>query len=107
MLRNRWKLKKQTINVSRETPQRYLDILLSEAESLRRSQEVRLKLETVLIRMAYLEPVPPVGEILATLESMEQKFRNGVTSGGRAEHPCNVPKQPPGATTAKKHSAIR
>jgi len=89
------KLKKQTINVSRETLQRYLDILLSEAESLRRSQEVRLKLETVLIRMAYLEPVLPVGEILATLESMEQKLRNGVTSGGRAEHPCNVPKQPP------------
>lgn len=89
------KLQKQTINVSRETLQRYLDILLSEAESLRRSQEVRLKLETVLIRMAYLEPVLPVGEILATLESMEQKLQNGMPSGGRMDQVLNPQKQPP------------
>ena len=57
------KLKNQTQNVSRETLQRYLDILLNEADSLRRSQEVRMKIETILVRMAYLEPVLPVGEI--------------------------------------------
>ncbi|MHB8138625.1 MAG: DNA polymerase III subunit gamma/tau [Smithellaceae bacterium] len=73
------KLKEQTQNVSRETLQRYLDILLSEADSLRRSQEVRMKIETTLVRMAYLEPVLPVGEILATLESMEQKLQGGLT----------------------------
>ncbi len=88
------KMKKQTSNVSRETLQRYLDILLSEAESLRRSQEVRLKLETVLIRMAYLEPLLPVGEILATLESMEQKLQNGMPFGSRINHVPDAPKQP-------------
>ena len=71
------KLKHQTQNVSRETLQRYLDILLNEADSLRRSQEVRMKIETVLVRMAYLEPVLPVGEIMATLEALEQKLQNG------------------------------
>jgi len=72
------KLKNQTQNVSRETLQRYLDILLNEADSLRRSQEVRMKIETILVRMAYLEPVLPVGEIMATLESLEQKLQNGL-----------------------------
>ncbi|MEN6469788.1 MAG: DNA polymerase III subunit gamma/tau [Smithella sp.] len=71
------KLKTQTQSVSRETLQRYLDILLNEADSLRRSQEVRMKIETVLVRMAYLQPVMPVGEIMATLEALEQKLQNG------------------------------
>jgi len=71
------KLKIQTKNVSRETLQRYLDILLGEADNLRRSQEVRMKIEAVLVRMAYLEPVLPVGEILAALESLEQKIKSG------------------------------
>jgi len=78
------KLKNQTQNVSRETLQRYLDILLNEADSLRRSQEVRMKIETILVRMAYLESVLPVGEILATLESLEQRLQSGLSpSRGR------------------------
>lgn len=72
------KLNNQTQNVSRETLQRYLDILLNEADSLRRSQEVRMKIETILVRMAYLEPVLPVGEIMATLESLEQRLQSGL-----------------------------
>ncbi len=70
------KLKNQTQHISRETLQRYLDILLGEADSLRRSQEVRMKIETILVRMAYLEPVFPVGEILAALESLENRLAN-------------------------------
>jgi len=97
------KLKRQTLNVSRETLQRYLDILLSEADSLRRSQEVRMKMETILIRMAYLEPVLPVGEILATLESMEQKLRNGMPSGGGIDHAPSAPKQLPVQQPAGVH----
>jgi len=72
------KLKNQTLNVNRETLQRYLDILLNEADSLRRSQEVRMKIETILVRIAYLEPVLPVGDIMATLEALEQKLQNGL-----------------------------
>ena len=71
------KLRAQIQNTTRETLQRYLDILLSEADSLRRSQEVRMKIETILVRLAYLEPVLPVGEILATLETLEQKLQGG------------------------------
>jgi len=70
------KLKDQTKNISRETLQRYLDILLGDADSLRRSQEVRMKIETILVRMSYLEPVLPVGEIISTLESIEQRLSN-------------------------------
>lgn len=70
------KLKEQTQNISRETLRCYLDILLGEADSLRRSQEVRMKIETILVRMAYLEPVFPVGEILATLESLANRLQN-------------------------------
>ncbi len=90
------KIKEQTNNVSHETLQRYLDILLSEADSLRRSQEVRLKIETILVRMAYLEPVLPVGQILATLESLEQKLQTGsTTSRGGAEVLSTMPPENP------------
>ncbi len=89
------KLKSQTQNVSRETLQRYLDILLNEADSLRRSQEVRMKIETVLVRMAYLESVLPVGEILATLESLEQRLQNGLPpSRGRFDAEPVAAQQP-------------
>ena len=75
------KLKPQTKNASRETLQRYLDILLTEADSLRRSQEVRMKIETILVRMAYLAPVLPVGEMMAALESLEQRLQSGLPRG--------------------------
>ncbi|MEQ8151847.1 MAG: DNA polymerase III subunit gamma/tau, partial [Smithellaceae bacterium] len=58
-------LRKQVINTTRETLQRYLEILLGEEDSFRRSQEARLKLETIIVRMAYLEPVIPLGDILS------------------------------------------
>jgi len=83
-------LKVQTEKVSRETLQRYLDILLGEADALRRSQEARMKIEAVLVRLAYLEPVLPVGEILATLESLEQRIKAGspAVRGGTDEGPA-------------------
>jgi DNA polymerase-3 subunit gamma/tau len=89
------KLKIQTKNVSRETLRRYLDILLGEADNLRRSQEVRMKIEAVLVRMVYLEPVLPVGEILAALESLEQKIKasSPIARGATDEGPVAA-KQP-------------
>ncbi len=89
------KLKNQAQNVSRETLQRYLDILLNEADSLRRSQEVRMKIETILVRMAYLEPVLPVGEIMATLGSLEQRLQSGLPpSRGKVNTEPIAAKQP-------------
>ena len=89
------KLKTQTSKVSRETLQRYLDILLDEADSLRRSQEARMKIEAVLVRLAYLEPVLPVGEILATLEALEERMTAGspAARGGADAGPAAA-KQP-------------
>ena len=74
-------LKKQVKNSTRETLQRYLEILMGEEDSFRRSQETRLKLETIVVRMAYLEPVIPLGEILSTIENIEQKLQRGSGAG--------------------------
>ena len=68
---------------ARETLQRYLEILIGEEDSFRRSQETRLKLETIIVRMAYLEPVIPLGEIISTIENIEQKLQQGVRPGAR------------------------
>jgi len=73
------KLQEQVKNATRETLQRYVEILITEEESIRRSQEIRLKLETMLVRMAYLEPVIPVGDILSAIEAVEQRLEQGIT----------------------------
>ena len=68
---------------SRETLQRYLEILMAEEENVRRSQNPRLNLEAVLCRMAYLEPLIPIEEVLARMEGLERRLGGG-TSAGRA-----------------------
>ena len=68
------RLKDQVQSVSRETLQRYLEILIKEEDSFRRSQEARMKLETVIVGLAYLEPIIPLGDILSTIEALEQKL---------------------------------
>jgi DNA polymerase-3 subunit gamma/tau len=73
-------LKKQVEQSTRETLQRYLEILIEEEESLRRTQEIKLKLETILVRMSYLEPIIPVGEIVSAIEAIERKLRMDVVA---------------------------
>jgi len=73
------KLKDQVQSVSRETLQRYLEILIKEEDSFRRSQEARMKLETVIVGLAYLEPIIPLGEIISTIEALEQKLSKGLS----------------------------
>jgi DNA polymerase-3 subunit gamma/tau len=70
-------LKNQVQEISRETLQRYMEILIAEEGSFRRSQEPRMKLETIIVKMAYLEPIIPLGEILSTIENIEQKLLKG------------------------------
>ncbi|NLN39758.1 MAG: DNA polymerase III subunit gamma/tau [Smithella sp.] len=90
------KISAQIQNVSRETLQRYLDILLGEADSLRRSQEARMKLETLLVRLAYLQPVLPAGEILAALEALEQRLQSaGPASAAQAAKERSTPQPVP------------
>lgn len=88
-------LQSQVKNTTRETLQRYMEILIAEEESFRRSQETRLKLETILVRMAYLEEVIPIGEIISTLEAIEQKLLAGSAAGENISRPGSVVKMPP------------
>jgi DNA polymerase-3 subunit gamma/tau len=37
-----------------------------------------MKLETVIVGLAYLEPIIPLGEIISTIEAIEQKLRKGL-----------------------------
>jgi DNA polymerase-3 subunit gamma/tau len=85
------KLKNQVQKISRETLQRYLEILIAEEGNFRRSQEPRMKLETIIVKMAYLEPIMPLGEILSTIESLEKKLQSGlpVNSGSSARQPSS------------------
>lgn len=70
-------LKKQTENVSRETLQRLLDILMAEEENMRKSQHPRIIMEATLVRMAYLEPMVPIDTILSKMESIEKRLISG------------------------------
>ncbi|MBN2515685.1 MAG: DNA polymerase III subunit gamma/tau [Deltaproteobacteria bacterium] len=67
-------LGEQVEGTSRETLQRLLDILMAEEEDIKRSLDPRLNLEFVLVRMAYLEPMIPVDEILSKMEHLEKKL---------------------------------
>jgi len=79
-------LKNQVREISRETLQRYMEILIAEEGSFRRSQEPRMKLETIIVKMAYLAPIIPLGEIISTIENIEQKLLRGLpTAGNNAE----------------------
>ncbi|HPD56352.1 MAG TPA: DNA polymerase III subunit gamma/tau [Smithellaceae bacterium] len=73
------KLKNQCRNTTRETLQRYLEILISQEDALRRSQETRMKLETIIVKMAYLEPIVPLGEIISAIEDIEQRIKGGLS----------------------------
>lgn len=72
------KLNDQVRSISRETLQRYLEILIAEEGNFRRSQEPRMKLETIIVKMAYLEPIIPLGDIIATIENIEKKLQSGL-----------------------------
>jgi DNA polymerase-3 subunit gamma/tau len=92
-------LKKQVQEISRETLQRYVEILIAEEGNFRRSQEPRMKLETIIVKMAYLAPIIPLGEIISTIESIEQRLQLGMpVSSGNTVQPvsANKPvKEPP------------
>jgi DNA polymerase-3 subunit gamma/tau len=75
------KLKEQVQKISRETLQRYLEILIAEEGNFRRSQEPRMKLEAIIVKMAYLAPIVPMGEIIATIENIEKRLQGGLPAG--------------------------
>lgn len=76
------KLKALVEGVSREIIQKLLDILLSEEESMRKTQNPRLHLEAVIVRMAYLEELVPIDEILGRMENLEKRLKGGFKEAG-------------------------
>jgi DNA polymerase-3 subunit gamma/tau len=70
-------LNMQTKDISRETLQRLLDILMAEEENVKKSQNPRINLETTLVRMAYLEPMVPIDTILSRMEGLEKRLMSG------------------------------
>jgi DNA polymerase-3 subunit gamma/tau len=76
------KLKAQAAGQPTETLQRYLEILMAEEESVRRSMNPRLNLEAVLCRMAFLESLIPIEAVLARMEGLEKRLGGGTTPGG-------------------------
>jgi DNA polymerase-3 subunit gamma/tau len=71
------KLKLQAEGVLKETLQRYLEILMAEEETVRRSQNARLNLEAILCRMAWLEPLIPIETVLSRMEGLERRLTDG------------------------------
>jgi DNA polymerase-3 subunit gamma/tau len=76
----------QAIGASRETLQRYLEILMAEEENVRRSQNPRLNLEAILCRLAWLEPMIPIDEVLSRMEGLERRLGGG--AGGETPRPA-------------------
>jgi DNA polymerase-3 subunit gamma/tau len=71
------KLKLQAEGALKETLQRYLEILMAEEETVRRSQNARLNLEAILCRMAWLEPLIPIETVLSRMEGLERRLAGG------------------------------
>ena len=74
------KLKTQTEGMSQQTLQHLLSILMAEEENVRKSYNPRLNLEATLLRMAYLEPMMPIDEILARMEDLERRLSSTKSS---------------------------
>ncbi|MEN6434043.1 MAG: DNA polymerase III subunit gamma/tau [Smithella sp.] len=81
------KLKNQVQEISRETLQRFVEIMIAEESSFLRSQEPRMKLEAIIVKMAYLEPIIPLGEIISTIENIEQRLNQGLPVTGNSIEP--------------------
>ena len=87
-------LKKMTQGASRDTIQRLLDILMEEENDIRRSMEPRINLEYAVVKMAYLEPLIPVDEIISRMEGLETRLagsdRQDVAATRQGEADCPV-----------------
>ena len=103
------KLKNQVQAISRETLQRFVEILITEEGSFLRSQEPRMKLETILVKMAYLEPIIPLAEIISTIENIEQRLQQGLPAAVNNSEPrfsANTPVKENPATVSNIGSQL-
>ena len=86
-------LRRMAEKSSRGHLQRLVDLLLDEEEGMRRSPDPKLNLECAAVRMACLEPLVPIDEILEKVETLERRLRQA-GSPSRAAPPEKVPEAP-------------
>ena len=96
----REKYRGQAAGALRETLQRYLEILMAEEENVRRSQNPRLNLEAILCRLAWLEPMIPIDEVLSRMETLERRLGRG--TGGETPGPADRGGTPGGDAPANR-----
>ena len=104
------KLREQASGVSLDTLQHLLDILMAEEENIRRSRHPRMNLEVMLVRMAYLEPLVPIGEIVSRMEGLEKRLSADLPVRPVREIPApqplrRVPAEPESFVPAKRETA--
>ncbi|MCK9229437.1 MAG: DNA polymerase III subunit gamma/tau [Syntrophales bacterium] len=73
----REELRNQAGMASEKTLERLLDILLAGDEDTRRSSNPRIVFEYLLVKMAILEPVIPVDDMIDRLEGLEARIVSG------------------------------
>ena len=88
------RLKGQAAKATRETHQRLLDILMTEEENVKRSLDPRLTLECMAVKMAYLEPIVPLDEIISKIEHLEKRLLSGLTPERRSTPPNHILPEP-------------
>jgi len=88
-------LKDQVAGVSEETLRRLLDILMAEDEEIRRSVDSKLNLEFLLVKMASLEPLIPVDELLRKLEDIEKRLTGKALPAEILRAPVKEPNRKP------------
>ncbi|MBN1827564.1 MAG: DNA polymerase III subunit gamma/tau [Deltaproteobacteria bacterium] len=77
---------------SRDHIQQLLDGLMDESEEVRRSDDPRINLEYVAVKLASLDPLVPLIELAARLEGLEQRLRS---AGPAVAEKSHVPPQEP------------
>jgi len=78
-------LRRMAEKSSRGHLQRLVDLLLDEEEGMRRSPDPKLNLECAAVRMACLEPLVPIDEILEKVETLERRLRQAGPSSRAAQ----------------------
>jgi len=97
-------LKRQAGTASEETLRRLIDLLMAEDEEVRRSLNPKMNLEYILIKMASLEPLIPVNELLEKVEIIEKRLTGKAVPA--ASPPPAAPARDPGKqVTAAKTQA--
>lgn len=99
-------LRRQAGMARGKTLERLLDILLAGDEDMRKASNPRIQFEYLLVKMASLEPVIPVDEMITRLENLEGRLKSGRAGGGAAEREQDHPPVGSGRASAEGHGGI-